>query len=684
MVYQSTEERACYFPPILGNGEISLSPDCEGGTAYEKKDFPAIDVAPSGCIFRAGRRLPILPNRTPAKILSFGTLGFDRGVKPDVWQQELISEKGIVESQCHYPDGATVASTAFIHPHCNLYALEKRFSGPMGTARFTYTLGGYDADSDRAFSSVRIRKIKNGAKLSFVLQGQDVYTGEVLLWTEQPAQVDVHGRTVILTCQDDAQDRFTLYLCLEDDLYGQAPEKINHGVRLDAARKGFSGLRLETEKEWAAYFAQGFVETGDREADAIYHTCLYHLKCWTTRWSIPVGLNDCSWDGKFFAFDEYYSYLGLLGANRTELARHVPAFRLEVCLEKAIQRASKLGEDEARYRWETNEYGDEVGLPGFWYEHIFHIALIALGAFEYYEHTQDRPFLEKCYPMIRACAQFYTRHMLYQDANGRIYLGKCTDLERLGSSVENPFFSACGVIKTLETLSKAAEILDVDPAYRAECREKAAKLRESLPHEEGRYVPYAGCTQKSIAVFAGKFPFDVLANDDPLQAAAWEDFIANEGEYGNMYKVGRQVSPWYACWKAEGFARIGHGEEAYASLCQAYASTGVFHEMFEINEPGKIYRPWFTTAAGIFLSSVNEMLLQGDGNTLNLLPAWPCLPERLAFRLSAKGGAIVDFAIEAGKVKKLDIVMRPGLAPKEFSVTLQGKPYGQVISKMAD
>ena len=151
-----------------------------------------------------------------------------------------------------------------------------------------------------------------------------------------------------------------------------------------------------------------------------------------------------------------------------------------------------------------------------------------------------------------------------------------------------------------------------------------------------------------------------------------------------MYKVGRQVSPWYACWKDEGFARAGKGERAYAALRQAYASAGVFHEMFEINEPGKIYRPWFTTAAGIFLSAVNEMLLQSDGSTLNLLPAWPCPSKRLAFRLSAKGGAIVELEMEAGEIKRLDVVMRPGLAPREFTVTLQGKPYGRITSRTAD
>jgi len=140
-----------------------------------------------------------------------------------------------------------------------------------------------------------------------------------------------------------------------------------------------------------------------------------------------------------------------------------------------------------------------------------------------------------------------------------------------------------------------------------------------------------------------------------------------------MYAVGGHVSPWYACWKAAGFARAGMGQRAYEALRQSYESIGVFGEMFEINEPEKRYRPWFTTAAGVFLSTVNEMLLQSDGENIEILPAWPEEMQHAAFKLSAKGGAIVEARIENGRLIHLQLSMQPGLPPRKFRICFRGE-----------
>ena len=158
-----------------------------------------------------------------------------------------------------------------------------------------------------------------------------------------------------------------------------------------------------------------------------------------------------------------------------------------------------------------------------------------------------------------------------------------------------------------------------------------------------------------MAVFTGQFPFQVLDPEDEKQRLAWADFIANEEKYGNMYATGKRVSPWYACWKAEAFARVGKAKEAWECLCQAFESTGVFSEMFEINEPGNRYRPWFTTASGILLSTVQDMLVQSDGKNIWILPAFPCENEDLSFKLSVKGGVILEVQIKCGNLTQLKL-----------------------------
>jgi hypothetical protein len=300
----------------------------------------------------------------------------------------------------------------------------------------------------------------------------------------------------------------------------------------------------------------------------------------------------------------------------------------------------------------------ELAPLGNWIDHIFHIPLVGIGAFNFYEYSDDRAFLEECYPLIRACSKFITKHMVYRDGE-KLYIGKCTDLERLGSSIQNPFLTACGAIKLLECCHKVAKILKIDIEYAEECAHTAKKLLENLPTENGRYVPHLECDQKSIAVFGGKFPFDVLESNDEKMLKAWDDFEENGALYGNMYPKGSGISPWYACWKAEGYARAGIRDRAYATLKQAYPSAGVFNELFEINEEGCRIKPWFSTAAGIFVSSVNEMLLQCEGSIVKIMPGMPHNVDA-SFKLAAKGDITVEAEIKSKKLVSI-VILKNGI-----------------------
>lgn len=134
--------------------------------------------------------------------------------------------------------------------------------------------------------------------------------------------------------------------------------------------------------------------------------------------------------------------------------------------------------------------------------------------------------------MIQAYAKYYTLSAIYENSDGSLYIRKCTDLERLGASVENPFFTSCGVIKTLETFVKASEILNRDSEYRKECDYKAKMLRKSLPNDGEKYVPFKKCSQKSMAIFAGKYPFDV-----PFYLPQHQNFKRKAGRIKKRYQL---------------------------------------------------------------------------------------------------------------------------------------------------
>jgi hypothetical protein len=515
-------------------------------------------------------------------------------------------------------------------------------------------------------------KLGNTCRIGFKMYGMDVFEGEIRAFVDK--EYDVTSTDAGITISFDARDgeSVTFYYYLEDNLGGTDVERRLSLYEDKISSCGFDGLLLECVEHHNDYFALGYVNTSDEKLNDIYKTSLYSIKCNTTKYSIAVGFNNGYWDGKYFPFDEYTSFFALLGANRLSLAKRVPTYRLKECLPTAIMRGSdchrtELSEDVAHFHWESGEVDTfELASNGCWQDHIFHIPLIGIAAFNYYEYSQDSVFLAECYPMIRACSKFITKHMVYRNGDA-LYIGKCTDLERLGASVENPFLTVCGAIKLLECCAKAAKILNTDGDYADECVFVAKKLQENLPTEDERYVPHLECKQKSIAVFGGKYPFDVVKSDDTKLLRAWDDFEQNGAKYGNLYPYGKGISPWYACWKALGYARVGMRERAYDSLKQSYSSSGVFGEMFEINEESIHMKPWFATAAGIFVSSVNEMLLQSDGSTIKIMPGMPHNVDA-SFKLAAKGGVIVEVAVKGEKLEKITVLKDGSDVTRNFKI----------------
>lgn len=119
-------------------------------------------------------------------------------------------------------------------------------------------------------------------------------------------------------------DRLCFYYCIEDDLYCKNHKGKIKKFLTNVKEKGFDALLAENIKIWNKYHESGYIKTDSVLTDSVYGTAMYTLKCLATRWSVPVSLNNMGWSGKFFAFDEYYSYLALLQSGKTELAERVP------------------------------------------------------------------------------------------------------------------------------------------------------------------------------------------------------------------------------------------------------------------------------------------------------------------------------------------------------------------------
>ena len=540
--YHSREAREDYAPPFLGNGDIAFAVDAEGGMSYSTDEYQSRNFKICyPAVFRVGRRLA--RGHKNAELLPMGSFVFCGEGDLTDFSQSLDIKRGRILSECRYDNGIKINSDGFLCRDKNIYLLKKEFSG--GDGRYWIDINMLPSThKDLADYCSFTQTVENGVVyIDFRYIGQKIYRGRTAFFLDRECEIEGADGFVRLTFNVKDGESVCFCYCLEDDLFCSDYAAEVSSLVAEVRSRGFDALAAETEKSLEEYYSLGYVNTEDETLNSIYNTCLYGLSCFATKhFSIPIGI--CNyWDGKFFAFDEYYSFLGLLGSNRLAMAKKVPDFRREVCLAKAISRQTKkTNTPAARFDFLCDENGDDMCSRGFWVDHVFQMALVALGAFEYYEFSGDREFLKQNYDMIRACAKFYTDHMLYRDGE-RYFIGKCTDLERLGSSVENAFMTTCGVIRNLDVLTRASDILGIDREYRDECEYISHKLRESLPTDDRRYIPAPNCPQKSVAVFSGKFPYEVLASDDEKMLAAWSDFEEKGSAYGNMYAMGKRISP---------------------------------------------------------------------------------------------------------------------------------------------
>lgn len=614
----TTAENKVYMPPALGNGDLSFQIDYEGKMAQHPYTSKlGMNIYPG--IRRAGFRYDSKYHH----LIPFGW--FEQELNGAgaliAWKQILDTEKAFTECSCQYENGLSVKTRIFCHLTRNIIGIRKAFSRPTDFS-FRHEIG----------NPFRMALRREGKRLFYnVDEGQ--FEGVIGFWSDA-----LSGNGGALSGRVTACD---IFLAFDEENIACAEEL------------GFDALFAGHVAEWAKYWGEAELQIPERKIQEVYETAQYHLRISSTRWSIPTGIFDAHWHARFFGFDEYFAFRGMLSSGHLSTAKKVPEFRhsiLDVALQRASRYSPEVNNGAAKYSWETLEDGHEGAPAGMWIDHIFHMAHIAQECRDYVLFSGDREFLrEKGYPVMKACALFFSRMSLERRPDGSIVLGHCTDLERLGAGVVNAFMTTCGAIVTLESAAQAAESLGLDAEFAASWRKDAAGLRATLPKDGEKYLPYPGCRQKSIAVFSGTYPYSVLEADDPFQKRALEDYELNGSTFGNMYPCGSRLCAWYACWKAIVYARTGCGEKAWQLIRDTADDTGCFSEIYEIHELA--HQPWFTTAEGVFVQAVNELFLQiAPEGTCRYLPAVPPEWKDYSLRLPVGNGRFTRIVCRNGNV----------------------------------
>lgn len=585
ITYSNTSVRQRhYVPPAMGNGRLSLMVDLEGCMRQRVYCGMTPVIVQAGCRYED----------RDARLLQFGYFDqelFGSGTIQD-FRQTLDLSNASCQCVCRYTSGLEAVTEIFCHANRSIIAIRKSFSEPVHFIfRYVFPEGPH----------MRFRN-ENDGKIHY---SAGTGTGFVSIHSPELTSLKSDLCTILLSGQS----------CREAEILIALNEEI-------CQEDTFASLFASHRQQWKKYWSVSQISVPDDAIMKMYWTAQYHLKISSTPWSIPTGLFPSHWEGRFFAYEEFYTHGALLSSGHVAEALQIDHFRYSI-LDKAKRRAChcRICPEEnqaARFPWETREDGSEGAPDGFWMDRYVHITNVAFSAWESWLYVQDKELLEQeLYPLIRACAEYIRRSGVYTDSLTGPYIGKCTDMERFGEFIERPYSTACGAIAVFHAAAECAQCLGKDSVLRQEWQRLSEKLYDALPIENGRYVPYPGCKQHSIAMYHGIFPYGVIPRENAWQNQAIIETEAHFEDFAGQYSKGGRLSAWYAGVIATTEVRRGNPQKALQMISDAANySTGCFYECFEVYEKEKL--PWFTTASGALIRAVNELLLYAAENEVDL------------------------------------------------------------------
>lgn len=323
-------------------------------------------------------------------------------------------------------------------------------------------------------------------------------------------------------------------------------------------------------------------------------------------------------------------------------------------------------------------------------------AWLATHLWEHYLYTGDKEFLKKYYPVLKGSAEFFmdflVKHPKYGPTLGWMVTNPSTSPENFPAvpgAVK--FFDELTMFETTTTIcagssidmqilrdlfsdvEQAADVLGVDQDF----KERVSGIRAKLaPMQVGRkgnlqeWLEDWDETEKShrhISGLWGLFPGrQISPRLTPKLAEASRMVLEQRGLQGNG---------WSSAWKAACWARLGNGGKALENINYAIHNY-TFDSLFSIcSKAMQVDGSFGMTAA------IAEMILQSQGDELNLLPALPDAWKTGEVRgLCARGGFEVGMRWKDGKLEEAIIVPHLGNTCRvRCAVTLQVKSKGKAI-----